>query len=160
MPIPADPAGAFDVASTVLILFRQVHDEIRDEIDGLDDAGLNWTPGPGTNSVATIITHIVGSEAETLRSVAGIVDQRDRDAEFRHPWQTMAEVAGALEQADCLIAVAGPKVDGDRLSDRLSLPTLPPHEQRSGLTWLVGNYGHAREHVGHIQLTTQLYRSA
>jgi hypothetical protein len=156
MPIPSDPAGASDVASTVLALFGQVHDQIREEILDLDEAGLNWTPGPGTNSIATIITHVVGSEAETIRSVVGIVDQRDREAEFRHPWHTVAQVTSALEQADLLIAMVGSRIDSDRLRARLSLPTLPPEEERSGLTWLVGNYGHAREHVGQIQLTRQL----
>ncbi len=55
------------------------------------------------------------------------------------------------------------KVDTEgaaRLQRLLSLPTLPAEERRSGLTWLAGNYGHAREHVGHIQLTAQLYRAA
>src|ERR1700733_10140171 len=97
MPISSDPPGASDVASTVLALFRQVHDQIREEIEGFDETGLNWTPGPGTNSVATIITHLVGSEAETIRSVAGTVDQRDRAAEFSHPWQSLAQVTSALE---------------------------------------------------------------
>ncbi len=146
------------MASTVLILFRQVHDQIREEIEGLDEAGLNWAPGPGTNSVATIVTHVIGSEAETIRSVVGIDEPRDRDAEFSHPWQTPADVTSALEQADLLIATLGPQIDSDRLRARVSLPTLPPEEERSGLTWLVGNYGHAREHVGQIQLTKQLYR--
>jgi hypothetical protein len=157
MPIPSDPVGASEVASTIVFLFRQVHDQIREEIEDIDEAGLNWTPGPATNSVATIITHVVGSEAETIRSVVGIVDHRNRDAEFSHPWQTLAQVTSALEEADLLIADLGPQIDGDRLLRRLSLPTLPL-EERYGLTWLVGNYGHAREHVGQIQLTRQLYR--
>jgi hypothetical protein len=157
MPIPADPVGSSDVASTVLTLFGQVHDQIRAEIEGLDADCLNWTPGPGTNSIATTITHLIGSEGETLRSVAGIVDHRDRDAEFVQPRQTLAEVADALDRAEQLIVEVGPRIDSDRLRARLCLPTLPDDERRSGLTWLVGNYGHAREHVGHIQLTKQLY---
>ena len=158
MPIPADPVGASDAASTVLVLLRQVHDQIREEIESLDDAGLNWAPGPGTNSIATIITHLVGSEAETIRAVVGIADQRDRESEFDHPWQTLAQVSSTLEQGDLLIATLGQLIDSDRLGARVSLPTLPPEHERSGLTWLVGNYGHAREHVGQIQLTKQLYR--
>lgn len=146
------------MASTVLVLFKQVHDQIREEIAGLDDAGLNWTPGPGTNSVATIVTHLIGSEAETIRAVVGVAAQWDRDAEFSHPWQTMAMVSGDLEQVDLLIAMVGPRIDSDRLRARLSLPTHPPEEERSGLTWLIGNYGHAREHVGQIQLAKQLFR--
>lgn len=157
MPIPADPVDTSDVAATVLTLFGQVHDQIRTEIEGLDADCLNWTPGPGTNSMATIVIHLVGSEAETLRSVAGIVDHRDRDAEFVQSRQTSAELADTLNRADQLIVEIGPQIDSGRLRARLCLPTLPDDERRSGLTWLVGNYGHAREHVGHIQLTRQLY---
>jgi hypothetical protein len=157
MPIPAEPVGTNGAASTVLTLFKQVHDQIRDEIEGLDDPGLNWKPGPDTNSIATIISHIVGSEAETLRSVAGIVDHRDRDVEFFHPVRTSTQVSDTLDLADRLIAEVGQQITSRRLHDHLSLPTLPPDERRSGLTWLVGNYGHSREHVGQIQLTKQLY---
>ncbi len=157
MPIPAEPVGSLSVASAVLTLFGQVHDQIRAEIEGLDEIGLNWVPGRGANSVAVIITHIVGSEAETLRTVAGLVEDRDRDAEFLHPSQSSAQVSDALDQADRLITEVGPLITSGRLRAHVSLPTLPPEERRSGLTWLVGNYGHAREHVGQIQLTKQLY---
>ena len=27
-----------------------------------------------------------------------------------------------------------------------------------GLHWLLNNYGHAREHIGHLELTAQLYK--
>jgi hypothetical protein len=30
----------------------------------------------------------------------------------------------------------------------------------TGLHWLLTNYGHAREHLAHIQLTKQLYAEA
>jgi hypothetical protein len=46
-------------------------------------------------------------------------------------------------------------VDED-LAARCSLPTLPEHERRTGLAWLLGNYGHAREHLGQLLLTKQL----
>ena len=65
MPIPASPAGRSDVTSTVLRLFGQLHDQIREELTGLDDGGLNWSPGEGANTIATIVTHVLGSEAES-----------------------------------------------------------------------------------------------
>jgi hypothetical protein len=160
MPIPAAPTGRFDVVSTVLRLFEQLHDEVRRQIDGLDDSGLNWSPGPGTNSIATVVTHIVGSEAETLRCVAGVPCQRHREAEFTGGHRRRADILGQLEAADELIGELRSDIDTHRLRTQLALPTLPASERRSGLTWLVGNYGHAREHVGHIQLTRQLYEAA
>ncbi len=149
----------FDVGDTVLRLFEQVHDEIRTEIEGLDEAGLNWSPGPGANSIATLVTHLVGSEAETLRTVAGIVAVRHRDAEFVGATRTVEEIRGELDGADELVASLRAEIDDQRLRAMVALPTLPGDERRSGLTWLVGNYGHAREHVGHMQLTKQLYQA-
>jgi hypothetical protein len=157
MAIAGPPEEPSDVASTVLALFGQLHDQIRHAIAGLDDVAVNWAPGAETNSIATIVTHVVGSEAETIRTVAGVTDVRDREAEFTRPSQTREQLVGVLARADLLLAAMGPRIDAERLRARVALPTLPSDEQRSGLAWLVGNYGHAREHLGQIQLTAQLY---
>jgi hypothetical protein len=141
----------------VLVLFVQLHDHVRHEIRGLDDGGLHWSPGPGANPITTIVTHMVGSEAETLRCVAGVPSHRHRESEFGQGRRTREDVLRELGEADALIAELGPEIGPHNLRRMIALPTLPATERRSGLTWLVGNYGHAREHVGHIQLTAQLY---
>ena len=156
MPTPASPIKP-ETASTVLCLFRQLHEQIRNEISDLDDAGVNWVPTPGANSIATIVTHIVGSEAETIQCVAGVPCDRDRGAEFLLGDRPRHDIVDNLAEADHLITDMTPRIDRGRLHAEFSLPTLPDSERRSGLTWLIGNYGHAREHVGQIQLTKQLY---
>jgi hypothetical protein len=157
VPIPASPAQS-DTTSTLTALFRQVHEALRHELHDLDDDTLNWTPWPGTNSIATIITHLVGSEAETFRALAGDVCERDRDAEFANRGLTRPEVLGLLKAADDLIAELEPRITADRLATLLPLPTLREEEARPGLTWLASNYGHAREHLGHVQLTKQIHQ--
>jgi hypothetical protein len=156
MPPPSD----FDdrTARDVIAQFRLVHDRLRQEIDGLDIKALNWVPIAGTNSIATILTHLVGSEEETLRCVAALSSERDRDAEFVGKILSMAAVLQLLDRADELITTMTPHIDSQRLQAVFALPTLPTEEVRSGLTWLVGNYGHACEHLGQIQLTKQLYQ--
>ena len=158
MPIPAACDDGADDASIILRLFRQVHDQIRDEIDDLDDEGLNWRPWDGANSVAVVITHLIGSEAETVLCVAGLPCERNRDGEFSHPRQTRADVLARLDRADLLLTDVATLITEERLRASVALPTLPPEERRPGITWLVGNYGHSREHVGHIQLTRDLQR--
>jgi len=140
-------------------LFEQLHTQIREEIEDLDDDGLNWVPGPDANSIATIVTHLVGSEAETLRCVAGAPCVRDREGEFVRKRRGVVDVLHELDTADDLIEELRPWIRPGRLRAYLPLPTLPAEERRSGLTWLVANYGHGREHIGHIQLTRQLYRA-
>ena len=155
----------------MLGLFGQLHDQVRAEVEGLDEDALNWSPGADANSIATIVNHMVGSEAETLRAVAG-EDLRDAmaigelknafDRIFAHQdlapaTRSRAEALAALDAADVLLAELHPAIGADRLRAVVALPTLPADDRRSGLAWLVGNYGHAREHLGHIQLTKQLY---
>jgi hypothetical protein len=158
MPIPAKDEGE-GATSAVLTLFGQLHEQLRNETVGLEVDALNWVPATGANSIATIVTHLVGSEAETLRSLAGLAVERDRGAEFEHAELNKIQVLTLLDQADDLISEVAQRIDAQRLEARFPLPTLPVTEVRSGLTWMVGNYGHAREHLGHIQLTRQLYEA-
>jgi hypothetical protein len=139
-------------------LFHQAHDQLRDEVSQMDATAINWVPTAGANSISTIITHVVGSEAETLRCVAGLPSERDRGAEFVGKELTLGEILELLDRADDLISAVKQHLDPDRLKSVIALPTLPTEEMRSGLTWLLGNYGHIREHVGHIQLTKRLYQ--
>ncbi len=158
MPIPAE-AGGEGSTNIVLSLFSKLHQQLRHETSGLDGDALNWEPTDGANSIATIVVHLVGSEAETLRAVAGLAGERDRDAEFRRGTLDCSQVSQLLNEADDLLREVSPHIGTDRLEAMLILPTLPTVDVRPGLTWLVGNCGHAREHLGHIQLTRQLYQS-
>src|SRR6476660_7267867 len=99
MPIPAEPTEP-TVMAAVVALFRQVHDEVRAEIAPLDTDDLNWVPADGANTIATIVRHLLGSEAETLRTVAGEACERDRDGEFVGPTTSKQEVLGLLDEAD------------------------------------------------------------
>lgn len=160
MAVPTPPGRHTNAASTVLSLFGQIHDQVRDEITQLDEIGLNWIPDPGANSIATIVTHMLGSEAETLRSVAGSPLPRDRPGEFASGPRQPDEIDRALDAADKLISNLRSAISPSRLRTLVALPTLPADDRRTGLAWLIGNYGHAREHLGHIQLTRQLFQSS
>ncbi len=155
VPIPAEPTEPTVIAA-VVALFRQVHDEVRDEIAPLDTDDLNWLPADGPNTIATIVRHLVGSEAETLRTVAGEACERDRDAEFVGVTTSKPEVLDLLDEADALLDDLTPALVDSRLFLRSALATLPANQTRPGVSWLIGNYGHACAHVGHIQMTKQL----
>ena len=154
MPGPerADPTVA------IVGLFRAVHERVRAALDQLDDTGLTWVPTVGANSVATIVTHLVGSERETLECVAGRPSERHRAAEFEPRSHDRRSLTRAVDEADALLAELAGHVDEDRLWAEVSLPTLAADLRRPGWSWLVENLGHAREHLGHIELTGQLYR--
>jgi hypothetical protein len=142
------------VVATTSALYRTVQADLREAVRGLDAAALNWTPGAETNSIATLVVHTLGSEAEVLRTVAGVAGDRDRDAEFRTRAGTAEELVRALEAGDAYL---------DEMAGRITVEDLAAVRQRgerapqTGLYWLLSNYGHAREHLAHVQLTRQLY---
>ena len=139
----------------IIALHRLVHQQMRDEIAGLDRAALSWTPGPDTSAIGTIITHALGAEAEMLRNLLDIPTQRDRDAEFTAPVHERAPLLALLDAADTDWAELAPRLGAAELRAARPRPNKPTPQ--SGLFWLVRDYGHLREHLAQIQFTKQLY---
>jgi hypothetical protein len=160
MPIPDAPEGPPAPGAVVVAQLHQLHDELRQQIESLDTHGLCWSPAEGVNSVATLVVHLLGSEAEAVATVAGLAVERDRPAEFVPRPVDHVELRALLDRADALLVELAPRLCGERLGAPCALPTLPEDEERPGLTWLTGNLAHAREHLGQILLTAQLYREA
>ena len=63
----------------------------------------------------------------------------------------------ASRHADFLLDDLVPTLTDDRALKSTALPTLSSHDRRPGIAWLIRNLGHAREHMGHLRLTVQLY---
>jgi len=62
--------------------------------------------------------------------------------------------------SNSLLDELAPTLTDDRALTSTALPTLSRDDRRPGMTWLIGNLGHAREHMGHLRLTVQLYDAA
>jgi hypothetical protein len=140
------------VVAKITEQYKAVHDQLRKEVRGMDTESLNWKPAPETNSIAVLVVHTLGSEAEVYRLVAGLPSQRDRDAEFQVA-ENEADLLTKLDEADALIDELAVRVSAESLDAIHSRGDRAP---QTGLHWLVTNYGHAREHLAHIQLTKQL----
>lgn len=134
--------------------FQVVHGQLRDEARGLSPEALNWKPAPDTTSIAALIVHTLGSEAEVLRTAAKVEGERDRDAEFLTTANAAEDLIRQLDQADAYLEAMAPRITAANLAEPLMRGGRGPE---TGLHWLVTNYGHAREHLAHIQLTKQLY---
>ena len=140
---------------TIVALFRTVHAQIREEVRDLDAAALHWRPGPDTSSIATLVIHTLGSEGDVLRAVRGLPSDRDRDAEFVPGGETAADLLRRLDAADALLDEVGA---GISIADLEAMRPRGDRPPQTGLNWLLGNFGHAREHLAQLQLTKQLYQ--
>lgn len=148
--------SSIPVVSTVATLYGLVHGKLRDVVRGLDDEALNWSPGPEMNSIAVLVVHTLGSELDTLHRVREIEADRDRDAEFAVTGATQAELLAALDRADERLAEHAAAITED---DLVSMRTGVRSQEQPGLYWLLFNYGHAREHLGHVEMTAQLWNA-
>ena len=150
-----DEAAARTVATTIGALFHSVHDEMRKQVRGLDHGSINWKPLPLANSIAVLIVHTLGSEREMIRAVRKLTTERDRDAEFRAE-SDAEDLVALLDQADRELDEHLGALTAADLIEMRPRGDRPP---KPGVEWLASNYGHAREHLAHIELTKQLYDS-
>ena len=150
-----DESTARSVATTVVALFHLVHNQLREQVRGLDQGTLNWKPLPLANSIAVLVVHTLGSEREVVRAVRLQASDRDHDSEFKAEAEA-ADLLAMLDQADRGLDELLGGVTAADLTDPRPRADRPP---KPGLEWLISNYGHAREHLAQIELTKQLYDS-
>ena len=129
--------------------------QVKETIQGLDEQGLNWTPlAQDTNSVAVLMTHIAWTERFWTRQViAGRDIGRNRDAEFIARAASPAELEELLDQAG---------QDTREALDPLTLEQLREQRTAIGRTFTVQGcllylLEHLACHLGHMQLTRQMY---
>ena len=131
---------------------RNMHTKMRELIKGLDRDALSWKPHSEANSIAVLITHTLLSERELLGAVRGVKVQRDRPSEFVSE-ADQDQLLEMLDQADAWLSQQTETMSGrDLLAER---PRSDDSSQL-GLVWLLISYGHAREHMAHMELTKQL----
>ena len=135
--------------------YAELHENLRVQVRGLDEGTLNWRPLPKANSIAVLVTHIVGSELEMMRSVRSVPTERDRDSEFRAEAgaDRLLEMIDAADREMQELIAAATEGDFSELRPRGDRPPRP------GIQWMISNYGHGREHLAQIELTKQLYDS-
>lgn len=152
----ADPTitAARDILDDSLI-------ELRKAVDGCSAGELNRRPaGEDSNGIAVLVTHAFGSTRSWLSLAVGAsLPDRDRDAEFL----VVVEDAGAfMATFDATASACRDLLDTDEPFDPGRTGTAPwltyGSDEPVTAAWaLLHALEHLREHVGHAQLTRQLW---
>jgi uncharacterized damage-inducible protein DinB len=144
--------------SNYLDRLENLNKHLSQEIQGLPQTALDWSPGPETNSLAVLLAHIAGSLRYWIGDVA--LEQpsgRVREQEF----QTRGLGAEALQR----------RLDEVVVYARLNLPRLSladldqkrqPGRGEEMVTcgWaLLHALEHGYLHLGHVELTRQLWEN-
>ena len=132
-----------------------IRSQAREAVRGLDVEALNWTPtAQETNSVAALVHHMRGVERFFIRQVVGGHDiGRDRDAEFAAQASTAEELERLLDEAQRDTEATLEALRHEHLTETRELRG----NTRTVLDILLYAITHLSEHLGHLELTRQLY---
>ena len=131
-------------------LQRRLHKEVRE----LPAEAMDWSPGPEMNSVAVLLAHITGLMREGIDIALGEPPGRVREQEFQTRGVLSAEM---LRRLDAVIDYARGALP------RLGLEDLEKERKDDdgpiscGMA-LLHALEHAYLHLGHVQITCQLWR--
>ncbi len=136
-------------------LLEELHENIKDQIGGLAQDELDWSPGQGMNSIVVLAVHIAGSERfwigdTIMREPSG----RDREAEFATSGVSEQALVDLLDASLAYIEGAFGKLDVDVLAEM----RISPRDGReiSVARTIAHVIEHTALHLGHIQITRQI----
>ena len=133
-----------------------LHAGIERTIESLPPEALDWVPGPDMNSLGVLAVHVAGAERYWIGDVVGSDPSgRDRAAEF-----LVRGLAAAVLKA----RLAETLTHSQTVLERLTLPDLEATRvsPRDGhvftASWCLAHaLEHTALHLGHMQLTRQLW---
>lgn len=134
----------------------ELHDEIRSAIQGLSPDALDWIQGPGMNSINVLVVHLTGAERYWLGDVLlGYSSGRDRDAEFKVEGLSFEDLVHRIAEIENFVKKA---LDELTLED-LDKKRISPRNGREVTVGYILPYvlKHVALHLGHIQITKQLW---
>jgi uncharacterized damage-inducible protein DinB len=134
-----------------------LHADMNSAINDLPVEALNWSPGPGMNSVAALAAHTAGSERYWIGDVVARDDShRDRAAEFRTQAAGCAELTDRLEAALAHSRNVLRQLTLENLNEKRSVPS---DRRKVTVAWaLVHALEHVAAHLGHLQMLHDVWQ--
>lgn len=142
-----------------LAVLEELYGDLTAFIRPLDEACLNWTPPiPDTNSIAALVTHVVGSNLSWFSRAVDEPFTRDRDAEF-HARGDVASLTTMLVDSLAAIRAWCARLEAIDLGAVRAVHRLDAaHEAPLSAAWCIAHaIIHTGEHWGQMQLNRQLY---
>jgi uncharacterized damage-inducible protein DinB len=135
---------------------QEMHTGIREAVGGVPQSALDWTFASEMNSLNVLAVHLMGAERYWIGDVVdGEPSGRDRDAEFRVQGLSEHELIQKLSDHEAYLRKTLEKFAVQELEEKRISP-------RDGREFTVGwalchALKHTALHVGHIQITRQLW---
>ncbi len=138
--------------------FGILKEQIREVIQNLNDEAVNWSPLPkDTNSIYAMLCHLGGSEEYWIRQVIGgeSID-RDRGAEF-HTSGHLSKIVDRWEKVGRISENILSNLSSSQLGESRTLTPTTGVVSYTVRWCILHTISHYAIHLGHIQLTQQLW---
>ena len=135
---------------------EELHGDMESAIEGLPEDALDWVPGRDMNPISVLVVHVAGAERYWVGDVvARDPSGRDRAAEFHVRGLSAAALKKRL--ADVLAYACG-VLEDLTLEDLEAVRISPRNERELAVGWSLAHaLAHTAIHVGHVQITRQLW---
>lgn len=137
-----------------------LRDRAKAAIEGMGVEELNWAPlNADTNSPCALASHMAGAETMWIHQIVGGLDvSRNRDAEFAATSNSAVRLVDLLDKVGASSRKVLSKLNGDELGKARTRPDRPDAQPVAVRDSIVRVIAHLAEHVGHLELTKQMYR--
>lgn len=135
---------------------EELHGDIEQAIQGLSDDALDWAPGGNMNPIGVLVIHVIGAERYWIGDVvARESSARDREAEFGVHGLGATALKERLANALAYVRGVLEELSVEQLKE---VRVSPRNQRQSTVGWSLAHaLAHTAIHVGHIQLTRQLW---
>ncbi|MBI2866216.1 MAG: DinB family protein [Chloroflexi bacterium] len=132
-------------------------DLARQEVKALPPEALNWKPlAKDTNSAAGLIGHMCSStDVLICHCLTGAEVTRPQDP-FGQTARSASELLSMIDKAEAQSKKALESVTTRSLAALFALPGREPQSKRA---WVQRGLAHLGDHVGHLQITRQLWEA-
>lgn len=136
--------------------FTTLHNEIKKAIEDIGEEALDWVPAGNTNSINVLVTHLTKAEKFWAAEIAtGQSSDRVRAEEFEAAGLNEVQLVSLLDETLHTLQEAFEHLT---LGDLHTMRHSVQHDMDVTTGWAILHaLEHTAQHVGHIQLTVQLW---
>ncbi|NJL93464.1 MAG: DUF664 domain-containing protein [Anaerolineae bacterium] len=148
------------VLSEYLETLTTLHEDFKKVLEGLSTEALDWVPGPEMNSLGVLAVHTASAERYWIGDVA-LADpsNRNRAAEFEAHGHDAAHLIALFDTTLNYVRAGLAHLSPAQFAEEREAPLHTPRNgRRYRVLWsLYHALEHTATHVGHAQLTRQLW---
>jgi uncharacterized damage-inducible protein DinB len=149
------PEGVPPFLRGLLTTTSERHEDMVNLVRGLPEGGLTWTPAADAPAIAGIVLHILDVESYLVSLAEGTdIEWTGERGSRIHEAANEDRLIAAIEEMDQRLKAALETVTDERLS------SLQPGDERPVVEALIEDLDHSAVHIGHLQLTRQLFEAA